>query len=206
MATKNQPNQSQIALERANKNLQASVASAQKAITDVQSLVTLSEDITLKIEDLTAEAAELQAKNEAARRTAAAELKLRVMEDREGVFAGLLKEFNNARITPEAVNAIQKELAEKNAKDDSEQKAAVAIALNAAKREADFNLAQVKSANDVAAAQKDATIQGQNDKIQFLTAQVAQLQAQVEADRNARIEIAKAESARQGVVVQTGKQ
>lgn len=198
-------NQNQIVLDRAQKALAAQSASLVKVATDLQGLVATSEGVVQKIEDLTAQAAELEAANETKRREAAADLKLRTREDRSAVLVELLKEGKLANITQAEVDGLRNELALKLAADDKEQKVAVAIALSAAKRDSDAVMAGVVADNKVAAAQKDAQITMQADKIAFLGTQVAQLQGQIDADRAARLEIAKAESQRQGVVVNNGK-
>lgn len=198
-------NQNQIVLDRAQKALAAQSANLVKVATDLQGLVATSEGVVQKIEDLTAQAAELEAANATKRREADAELKLRTKEDRTGVLTELLKEGKLANITQAEVDSLRAELAAKLAADDKDQKVAVAVALSAAKRDSDAVMAGVVADNKVAAAQKDAQITMQADKITFLGTQVAQLQGQIDADRAARLEIAKAESQRQGVVVNNGK-
>lgn len=198
-------NQNQIVLDRAQKALAAQSANLVKVATDLQGLVATSEGVVQKIEDLTAQAAELEAANATKRREADAELKLRTKEDRTGVLTELLKEGKLANITQAEVDSLRAELAAKLAADDKDQKVAVAVALAAAKRDSDAVMAGVVADNKVAAAQKDAQITMQADKITFLGTQVAQLQGQIDADRAARLEIAKAESQRQGVVVNNGK-
>lgn len=45
-----------------------------------------------------------------------------------------------------------------------------------------------------------------DERITFLTGEIAALRGQIEAERNTRLEIAKADAGRQGVVVNAGKQ
>ena len=200
-----QPAQPSVALTRASTTLQGTVAQVEKVVADLQALVTVSSAMATKIEDQQAESAAIAAENEVARREAAAELRLQVKEDRAAVTSELLAEAGLARITQAEVDAIRADLAAKVAADDKELKTAVAIAVQAEKRDALAAAAQVDAANKVAAAQKDATISMQEDKIKFLGTQVQQLQAQIEAERTTRLEIARAEAQKQGVVVNNGK-
>lgn len=197
--------QSQVILARATKGMEAAAATVGKAVADLQSLTALSAETVLKIEDLQIQAAELAAQNEKTRREAAAELKVRVLEDREKVLAELLKEQSLARLTNADLQALQVELATVKAKDGAEQAAAVAAAVTQVKATAAAEALQVEAANKVATATKDAQIASLTDKVAFLQTQVQQLQAQVEAERTTRVQIAQAESARQGVIVNTAK-
>ncbi|MEP9097471.1 hypothetical protein ABKU24_21235 (plasmid) [Enterobacter hormaechei] len=54
-------------------------------------------------------------------------------------------------------------------------------------------------------AELNANSKAKDNRIEFLEAQVTQLQGEVKAERDTRLEIAKAESNRQGVTVNTGK-
>ena len=62
-------------------------------------------------------------------------------------------------------------------------------------------LLQKDSDHKVEIASLKANATAVQERITFLTAELAQARAQVEADRTARVEIAKAEAQRQGVVV-----
>lgn len=203
--TKQTANQSQIILARATKGLDTAAAGMLKVATDLQALVQESAQTAMQIEDLQAQARALADANEIARREAAAELKLRIREDREAVFTTLLKETGSARIQTDALAALEAELVAVKAKDASEQNAAVAAAVAVAKRDAQVAAMQADAQNKVATATKDAQISTLTDKITFLTEQVKSLQKQVEDERNTRVEIAKAEANRQGVIVNTGK-
>lgn len=201
-----QSSQSLIVLERSNKGIQASVAAMKKAAEDLGNLVTQSEALTLQIEDKQAELAALTSRNDTAIREADAELRLRIKENREKVLSELLAESGLAKIPALELDALRKELASALAKDATELKAAVDQAVNAANREAASVAALKEAETKVAAAQKDATIDGLKDRVTFLTEQTKQLQGQIDSERATRLEIAKADSARQGVVIQQGKQ
>lgn len=194
-----------LILDRSNKNIQAAAASIVKAATELQALAQTSEAVTLQIEDLNAEAAALAAQNATARREAATELKLQVQEDRRNVLQQLLKADNLALISEADLTNIRSELAATKIKDDSELKTAVAQAVAAAKRDASAEALQVEAANRVSTAAKDATIEAQAGKIEFLTEQVADLRKQLDAERNTRLAIAQADAGKQGVIVNTGK-
>lgn len=197
--------QPSVILERANKALQATVVGIEKTISDLQSMVQASEALAIRIEDQNAESAALTAANEETRRSAAAELRLQLKEDREAVTDALLKEAGLARITQSEVDALRADLAAKVAADDAELKKAVAVAVQAANREAQAVAAQKEADVRVAVAQKDAQIVNLTEKNAFLTQQIAQANLTIEAERQTRLEIAKADAQRQGVVVNNGK-
>lgn len=194
-----------LILDRSNKNMQAAAASIVKAAAELQALAQTSEAVTLQIEDLNAEAAALAAQNATARREAATELKLQVQEDRRNVLQQLLKADNLALITETDLTNIRSELTAIKIKDDAELKTAIAQAVAAAKRDAGAEALQVEATNRVSTAAKDATIEAQTGKIEFLTEQVADLRKQLDAERTTRLAIAQADAGKQGVIVNTGK-
>lgn len=194
-----------LILERANKALQTTVAAINKAAADLGTLVTQAEAVSLQIEDKNAELAALQAQNDTAYREGAAELRLRVKEDRDTVLSELLNQAGLARVSQEALGQLQNSLQQALNKDEAELKTAVAQAVAAAQRDAKAAALQVEAANRVETANKDATINALNSKVEFMTQQVVDLRAQVEAERNTRLEIARADAGRQGVVVNAGK-
>lgn len=197
--------QPSVILERANKALQTTVVGIEKTISDLQAMVQASEALAIRIEDQNAESAALAAANEETRRSAAAELRLQLKEDREAVTDGLLKEAGLARITQAEVDSLRADLAAKVASDDAELKKAVAVAVQAANRDAQAVAAQKEADVRVAVAQKDAQIVNLTEKNAFLTQQIAQANLTIEAERQTRLEIAKADAQRQGVVVNNGK-
>lgn len=198
-------NASQVVLERANKSLQGTAASLAKAAADLATFTTTVEATTLKIEDLQLQAAELEARNDVRLRELDAELRLRVKENEDKVLGELLNKGKLANITVAEVATLKAELAAAVAGNEEAVKKAVAETASAAYRDSRAAAAQVEADTKVAVAQKDAEINMQKEKINFLSAQVTQLQAQIEAERQTRLEIAKADSQRQGVTVNNGK-
>ena len=194
-----------LILDRASKNLQAVLTSAAKATADLQTLTVESIAQAEKIEDLKAEAKALQGANDTARREAAAELKLRVKEDRVAVLTSLLKEDKLAHISEVELATLRQDLQLRINADDKELKAAVAAAVGAAQRDAQAAAAQVAAQHRVEMAEKDALNQQQTSQLTFMTAQIADLRKQIDDERAARIAIAQADSAKQGVTVNTGK-
>lgn len=194
-----------LILDRANKALQTTVATLAKTAADLTTLVQQSEGVSLLIEDKNAELAELQAANDTAFREGAAELRLRVKEDRDTVLSQLMSETGLARISGENLTALQTSLAQALQKDDAELKAAVAQAVAAANREAKIAAMEVAAKNSVENAGKDAKITSLEGQLTFMTQQVQNLQAQIEAERSTRLSIAQADAQRQGVVVNAGK-
>ena len=194
-----------LILERASKNLLAVQAAAAKAVTDLGTLTTEAVAQAEKIEDLKAAAAALQATNDSARRDAAAELKLRVKEDRTVVLASLLKEDKLAHISEVELSTLRSDLQLRVNADDKDLKAAVAAAVGAAQRDAKAEALQVEATHKVATAEKDAQIQQQTTQLNFMSQQIVDLRKQIDDERTARVAIAQADSAKQAVQITTGK-
>lgn len=173
--------------------LTASVA----ALTTQQ--VDLANDIEFKQSELETIANETAVKQ----REQAAELRLRVREDEDTVFAELLKERGLVTQTPEEVQSIKSQLAE--ALEDNQDAIDDAVAKAVAEVTATYKtqLAQKDSDHKVQIATLQANEKATQERLNFLTTQNAKLETQIEEDRKARVEIAKAEASRQAVTVNT---
>ena len=64
----------------------------------------------------------------------------------------------------------------------------------------------IQNQHAVETATLKAEAVSKDERIVFLTGEIAALRNQIEAERNTRLEIAKADAQRQGVVVNAGKQ
>lgn len=192
-------------IERSTKSLQKLSADVIKAATELGALSDQSTALALQIEDQNMKLAALDAAYDTARRTADAQLKLAILEDSKVQLQALLKTFGLANISEQEVKDLQAKLYA------SEQGTADAIAqakqANRAELEAAFRNASAQAASthalESATLKADAT--AKDAEIAFLKNQVAYLQKQVEDERNTRLEIAKADASKQGVVVNAGK-
>ena len=117
----------------------------------------------------------------------------------------LLKARKVISITPSVLTDLQAELAQVKASNE----AAIAEAVKAAEaRVAAAFQAQInakEAAHQVETATLKANTTAQTERNAFLSAQITQLQAEIQKERDARVAIAQAEAAKQGVVVNAGK-
>ena len=194
-----------LIIDRSAKNLASSLAAVQKALTDLASLAEQSQSLALQIEDKQHELAAIQEQVANARRTADAELKLQVLEDARKVFVELADRLGFAKITSGELELLTKDLA--HAKRDFTEELAKLREDEQSKYQAATRaqISALEGKHAVETAQKDADLKAQAYEINSLKAQITYLQEQIAAERSTRLEVAKAESSKQGVVVNTGK-
>lgn len=129
-----------------------------------------------------------------------------VLENEELVMKNLMAKRNLAYVTADELTQLSKDL--QAAKDGNQ--AAIDTAVAATTKElsaaASAQIASLKSAHAVETATLKAEAVSKDERITFLTGEIAALRGQIEAERNTRLEIAKADAGRQGVVVNAGKQ
>lgn len=163
--------------------------------------VNLSQDIEFKQSELNALSEQYASKE----REEAADLRLRVKENEEKVLAELLKSRGVVAVPPAQIKDLENMLAQSQASNE--------IAIAAAVKEAEARVsasfqARIASANSdhkVETATLSATNGSLAERNVFLTAQITQLQNEIQKERDARVQIAQAESSKQGVVVNAGK-
>jgi hypothetical protein len=161
-------------------------------------LATFADQVAGLVTDIEVKTSELQAVTaslETAQRESSAELRLRVKEDRESVLAELLKEAGLVGKTPAEITSLETQLADALEDNQDAIEAAVKAKEDEVKSIAASKLLEITSAHKVAIAELNAKAQNDAQTIAFLKEQNGKLEAQIEADRNARVEIAKAEKA-----------
>lgn len=192
--------------DRSTKALVTASAGLTKVATELaalaQTTVVLSQEIEFKQSDLTA----LEAEFDTQFRTKVAELKLKVIENEDSVLNSLMKSRGFVAITGADLSELHNELAA--AQDNNEQAISDAVtkAYSTANADHKTKLSQVEADHRVQIAELNADSKADRSRIEFLEQQNKQLQAQLDAERETRLEIAKADSQRQGVVVNAGKQ
>ena len=176
-----------------NKKLMEEITASAASLDTLIEAVQIKENALKNLED--------QTKTQV--REAAIELDLAVRENEQDVLTSLLQRYRYAAITQEAVQALQNRVsaaesvnAEAIAKAADEKSRSIYASTSA-------QVTALKAEHAVDSANISADLKAAHMQISFLQRQVIDLQAQVEADRTARVEIAKAESGRQGVVVNT---
>ena len=167
----------------------------------MQNITVASTQLTQDIEFKQSELDSLEEQLVIKQREQAAELRLRVKENADAVLAELLKERVLITTTTKDVKDVETQLAEALADNSAEVEAAIQHTTAEITSVFKAQLAQKDSDHKVEIASLKANATAAQERITFLTAELAQARAQVEADRTARVEIAKAEAQRQGVVV-----
>lgn len=192
-------------VDRSAKSLTAAADAVQKAIADLGGITTIAVNLSQEIEFKQSELNALSDQYVAKEREEAADLRLRVKENEEKVLAELLKSRGVVAVPPAQIKDLENMLAQSQASNE--------IAIAAAVKEAEARVSASFQAR-IAAANSDhkvetATLAATNGSLAernvFLTAQIAQLQNEIQKERDARVQIAQAESSKQGVVVNAGK-
>lgn len=188
-------------VDRSTKALNTAADAVVKAAQDLQNITVASTQLTQDIEFKQSELDSLEEQLVIKQREQAAELRLRVKENADAVLAELLKERGLITTTTKDVKDVEAQLAKALADNTAEVEAAIQHTTAEITSVFKAQLAQKDSDHKVEIASLKANATAAQERITFLTAELAQARAQVEADRTARVEIAKAEAQRQGVVV-----
>lgn len=136
-------------------------------------------------------------------REAKVELDMQVRENESKVLTTLLDKNGLAHITKEEVNTLNQELVSVKADNAADIQKAVKAAVHNAESVAKSTLDKTVADHKVAVAQKDADIKSKDMQISFMQKTIDGLEATITAEREARIQVAQAESNKQGVTVNT---
>ena len=189
--------------EKAQKALLKQAQENKKILEDVlntsTALAFLIENVQIKENELNSIAE--STKN--AVREAAIELDFAIRENENKVLTNLMSKYGYAAITEEQMNSLQNALAAAQSVNADDIAKAVDAKTSSIYAAHNAQLAALKAAQAVEIANTTAELKAAQMQNTFMAQQVEDLRSQVEADRAARIEIAKAESGRQGVVVNT---
>ena len=199
--TSNEVKKTLTIVDRSTKALNTAADAVVKAAQDLQNITVASTQLTQDIEFKQSELDSLEEQLVIKHREQAAELRLRVKENADAVLAELLKERGLITTTTKDVKDVEAQLAKALAENTAEIEAAIAHTTAEITSVFKAQLAQKDSDHKVEIASLKANATAAQERITYLTAELAQARAQVEADRTARVEIAKAEAQRQGVVV-----
>lgn len=177
----------------------AKIASDLSALSD--STVKLADDIEFKQSQLDNLNVEFDNKF----RESAAQLRLRVLEDEDGVLINLLQSRGLAHVKVTVLNELERNL--ETALADNSQAIAEAEANGFRKGAAEFQqkLKDAEAAHRIQTAELTAKSNAKDDRIALLLEQLEEARGQIKAERETRLAIAEADSKRQGVVLNTGK-
>lgn len=192
-------------VDRSAKSLTAAADAVQKAIADLGGIttiaVTLAQDIEFKQSELNALTDQYVAKE----REQVAELRLRVKENEDKVLGELLNARKVVAVAPAIISNLEAELAQAKSANDVAIDAAVKEAKAGVAASFQSQLTAKESAHQVETATLKANNAAQAERNTFLAAQITQLQAEIQKERDARVKIAEAEANKQGVTVNAGK-
>lgn len=192
--------------DRSVKALQTAIAQLLKTSTELSTLSVIVETQSADIQQNDSRLANIDAEFELKQRTAAANLNVAVLENEEQVMKSLMSKRNLAYVTADELTQLSKDLQAAKDGNQADIDAAVAATTKELSAAANAQIASLKNAHAVETATLKAEAVSKDERITFLTDEIAALRSQIEAERNTRLEIAKADAGRQGVVVNAGKQ
>jgi len=193
-------------IDRATKNLTNAIASALKVTNDLAPLTEQVNELTSNIEQKEAQLAALNTDFDHQLRTRTAELNVRVKEAEDIVLGELMTRRGLAKIANSELDALNRALAEAKADNSEAISAAVKTAESALHAGYKAQLRDMQSKHEVESAQTNAKVSSLMERNEFLSQQIDALRVQIDAERTTRLEIARADAGRQGVVVNAGKQ
>ncbi|EPJ5862814.1 hypothetical protein JRA82_003646 [Raoultella ornithinolytica] len=191
--------------ERSTKALVKVVADGQKLFSELASLSQSTVLLTEEIEFKQGQLADINNQIAATEREEKAQLRLRVIENEDKVLAELMRSRSYAVITHVELDALNSDLVAAKTDNDFAVSEAREAGYQAAASKYSAENRDLLSQHKVELAEHKAQATAKNQRISDLEAQVTELRDQITAERNTRLEIARADAGRQGVVVNAGK-
>ncbi|QEQ94939.1 hypothetical protein pEaSNUABM56_00161 [Erwinia phage pEa_SNUABM_56] len=192
--------------ERATKAVTAAAGNLSKVVTELLTLAEGSEQISQEIQFKQKELSQIDTQYDEKLAEAKSALKIKTLENEDAVVNNILKSRGLVSINPQEVSQLRTDLATALESNEDAVSAAVSAAQSASARELQSRLSSQESTHKIAIAELNAGNTAKDSRIKDLEAQVTELREQIKAERDTRLEIAKADAQRAAVVVQTGKQ
>ena len=190
--------------DRSTKALVVATAGLAKIAGDLQALAQSSVLLGDEIEFKQSQLGDIQNQIDSQFREQTADLRLRVLENEEQVLNELLQARGLVRLSNEGLLELKSDLAAAVLDNEAEVKRAVDAAVSSTTAGFRQQLLQKESDHRVAIAELNANSAAKDNRIEFLEKQNESLQESIKAERDTRLEIAKADAGRQGVVVNAG--
>lgn len=184
----------EIVLGQAAQQLSKVVAELKSATETISDLASKSEDLTLQVANKEEAIASLDVQYAEKARQADVDLELSMKANTEKVVNEHLSSIGKVSISKTDLVALQKELADTKANADAETKKQVAIVASTLKAQYENEIKLIHSENKSTAAENASQIGVLKEKNTFLEGQVAKMYQQMDAERSASIERAKAGS------------
>ncbi|HBM2881010.1 TPA: hypothetical protein LVL09_004832 [Klebsiella oxytoca] len=191
--------------ERSTKALVKVVADGQKLFSELASLSQSTVLLTEEIEFKQGQLADINNQIAATEREEKAQLRLRVIENEDKVLAELMRSRGYAVITNVELDALNSDLVAAKTDNDFAVSEAREAGYQAAASKYSAENRDLLSQHKVELAEHKAQATAKNQRIGDLEAQVTELRDQITAERDTRLEIARADAGRAGVVVNAGK-
>lgn len=191
--------------ERSTKALAKVVADSQKVLAELASMADSNVILAEEIEFKQGQLADIENQIASTEREAKAQLRLRVIENEDKVLADLMKARGYAVITFSDLDSLNSDLVAAKTDNDFAVSEAREAGYQAAAAKFGAENRELASQHKVELAEFKAQAVAKNQRISDLEAQVSELRGQITAERETRLEIAKADAGRAGVVVNAGK-
>lgn len=192
--------------DRSVKAITTATVGLAKVVADIQALTAVTETLADDIQQKQSELVDLERQLSNNTRMSTAELNIRVAEAEEDVLIELMGKRNLARLTIAERNKLSEDRDIAVASKEEAISAAVQSAESALHSQYNSKLRSQEADFKVANAELVAELRAVKERNTFLTDELIKARNELTAERAARIEIAKAEAGRQGVVVNAGKQ
>ena len=191
--------------ERSTKALVKVVADSQKVLAELASMADSNVILAEEIEFKQGQLADIENQIASTEREAKAQLRLRVIENEDKVLADLMKARGYAVITFSDLDSLNSDLVAAKTDNDFAVSEAREAGYQAAAAKFGAENRALASQHKVELAEYKAQAVAKNQRISDLEAQVSELRGQITAERETRLEIARADAGRAGVVVNAGK-
>lgn len=192
--TKKASASTEIVLGQAAQQIAKAVSELNAATSTVGQLVTQAEELTLQVANKETQISDLEVQYAEKARQAEVEFDLNVKANAERVVTDWLRTNGKVSISSEELSSLQRELADTKANTEAEVKKQVAQATATLKSSYENEVRLIHAENKAIAAENAAKIGTLATQNKFLEEQVTKLYLQLDAERAAGIERAKAGS------------
>lgn len=193
-ATKKASQSTEIVLGQAAQQIAKGVSELNSASATIAKLVQASEDLSLQVANKETQIAELDVQFAEKARQKEVELDLDFKANQDRVVTSYLTENGKVAISKTDLANLQKELSDTKANAEAVTKKEVAIVTSSLKSQYENEIKLIQSENNTKSVENASKIGTLTEKAAFLETQVAKLYQQLDAERAAGIERAKAGS------------
>lgn len=194
-----------LATDKSTRALVKAFNDIQKVAADLAPLGLIAQEQAYDIEAKQAQIDNLNKEYDNRVREGEAELRLKLLENETIVIDRILEEAGDVRVSQKDLSNLRMDLEVAKANNEDAISEAVQAAINRGDDALRSAIAAKEADHRVAMAEIKASTDAKDTQIEGLIEQVADLRAQLVAERETRLEVARAESGRQGVIVNAGK-